>query len=178
MLGASSAGVACYYGRAFRHDGLPGSDRYVFLISGEPMDIYVATSPDARAWKVRPTPLILHPEGRCLCSPFLWEKDGRLFVFHHCDICDGPGDILATEVSRDLFHSFGTYPVFPASAAAPDNGRVGDPYLIESDGATYLFYTAGVRLKGRFAHAKANRGMLGALNSLGKKARTKSKAAP
>jgi hypothetical protein len=157
-LGTFRVGGGCYYGRVFRCAGLPGADRYAMLApGGDPMDIYVATSPDARAWTVRPAPLLRHPEGCHLCSPFLWEESGRQFIFYHCDICDGPGDIRATEVSPDLRQAFGMEVIFPALGSAPDDGRVGDPCLVDAADGLHLFYTAGRRLKGRFAYALARR---------------------
>ena len=148
---------SCYYVRVFPHDGLGGGDRYVMLAPGWPMNIYVATSRDARTWRIRPEPLLRHPEGKCFCSPFLWREAGRDFVVYHCDINNGPGNILATEVTPDLSRALETYPLLPAIAGAPDFTRAGDPYLVENRGVLHLFYCAGERLKGVHALATARR---------------------
>ena len=172
-LGADFAGA--FYARAFRHSVAKGKDGYVLLFVGlrelgagkYESGLYVAESPDARHWRVRPKPAILGgavDDARYSWSPFLFRGGEQLYLAYHVDFFTGSDgttaelpvtDIYGSEISDDLTRVGEPRLLLSHQQFGPECDRVADPYVVAEGNQLYMFTAVGPRLNQYIGLAKA-----------------------
>jgi regulation of enolase protein 1 (concanavalin A-like superfamily) len=113
--------------------------------------IRLATSADARTWRVDPEPLVSPgaAEGANVSSADLWQWRGQYYVVYHAS----SGNVHARTVNPKLTKVGPSQVLHSPMPSAPDSGRSAAPQIVEEDGRLYLFYEAGSRLSATIAYA-------------------------
>jgi hypothetical protein len=149
----------CSYCRVFRYT-LPGkTNKFILMGMGNfsgTRKIFLAWSDDAKVWTSQREPIIVPPpnSGGQACAPFLVNFKGQDYIMHHCDnMSIGDIWIQKPNATWTQFTSQGIF--LKARTGYPDNLRVSDPTCYIEGNSYYMFYTAGVRLQGGLAIAKA-----------------------
>ena len=157
------------YARAFRHAHPSRPDNYVMLFLAfkyaedsytvfDHHGLYAAWSPDARTWRIEQDPIIGQSDigpSEFLCSPYLFSRQGRHFVFYHRDTRDknAPGgirtDVDWVEVDRSLKRIGNPERLCARQVFSGDNVRISDPCPVLEGDALYLFASIGSRLNQR-----------------------------
>jgi hypothetical protein len=165
------------YARVFRHTMPSTGSRYVMIFLSYRYapgswskivshGLYYAWSQDARTWQVAARPILSHGDpapGALRCSPYLLTYQGRHFLFYHQDVAVvGPRPspktaIYSVEVDADL-NPIGSPQLWcQPEVFDPTNPRVSDPYLLMTEGSTYLYAAIGPRLHQKIGLAKVAR---------------------
>ncbi len=155
----------CSYARVFPHR-LPDQPacRYVLLALGKQPEpgadaggtrhIFMAWSPDGISWMPRSEAVITPPVGWQACSPQLISLEDGLWILHHFDIMNGPGNLYATPVN-DYMRKRGETRLLMSAEDRPDaEHRLADPFLVDDGTDTHLIWLEGARLNGSFARAR------------------------
>jgi hypothetical protein len=140
------------YARVFA-DPAPGAEGYVMFLMGNQArerKIFLARSPDGRAWTAQAEPFFEAPADAGArpqtSGPWLWQWRDRFFVLAHADFPDeGLYSVYAMETDARLSGARYAGKLLRASGKPPEFARVAAPALIEEGGRLYLFYEAGAR---------------------------------
>lgn len=153
------------YARVFRH-AVPGTDgRYIMIVMGNDhgtRNLYLACSPDGRAWIARQRPLVTPPPGNNQLGPgWLVSWRQRLFLIVFANLDTSPeyqpiSDLHLYEVDEALSQVQYMGPLLDHTIAGPENRRLSDPCLLEEDDRWYLFLNIGRRLNQRIGLAVAS----------------------
>lgn len=150
----------CSYARVFEHAIPSKKSRYLFSMMGNEggtRKLFLAWSKDGRNWTAERKPWIPPPAGSGgqTSAPWLFSWKGRLYILHHCDLMNSYGDFYATEINAEAEVCGETFLFHKALAGFPDETRVADVHILETEKELLMFYIAGQRLKGKIALAKA-----------------------
>ncbi len=125
-------------------------------VAGGARHIFMAWSPDGRSWMPRSEPVITPPVGWQACSPQLVELEDGLWVLHHFDIMNGPGNLYATPVNAYMRRRGESQMILSSDSRPQADERLADPYLVEDGDETHLLWLEGARLSGRFVRARVS----------------------
>ena len=158
------------YNRVYRHALSPECRYVMIVVSYRPghQAISIARSPDARAWRIDPQPLItapVVPGSRYAWSSCLWRWRQRWWLAYHVDFFE-PEDrddmdplthIYASEVNEALTQAGSPRLLVAQEFFNPGaaRGRAADPCIVEEGGRLYLFASIGRRLNQQIACADA-----------------------
>ena len=142
--------IEASYARVF-----PWQNEYVMFLMGNNQgtrNIYRADSANGREWHTRPEAYISPPPGYGQMGPgALLIRDGEPWLICFGNLADGPefepvSDLLLYTLSPDLNQAEYHGILMPHSAAGPNNRRINDPCLLETEDELYLYVNVGRRL--------------------------------
>ncbi len=152
------------YGRVFRRE-LPGhAGEYVMLLMGNNQGIrriYLATSKSGREWEPRRAPLLDPPPGTDqVAGAWYLSRGGKhYFVAHANNSKAGFNqgyDLYLAETDAAFEHINYLGKFMDRTFVSPTNEGVMSPcFFQEQDGAIYLFFNIGARLRNKIALAIA-----------------------